>query len=232
MHPVARLEGLVEADVLEGPVAQGLVKRGSELDCRLVIIGARQGSWPSEWLLGGVAERFVAASDRPLLAVHQDAVHAYRRVLVAIDLGEGGRNALAALSRLDLVANWRVRIVHAYDVPFKYIFELAESMAPGGVSAIQRARTYAHADVSAFLSGLGFAELKTTAFVEEGNAYPVIHNAVQRWSADLLVLGSDGKTSIVDQILGSTISEALASCPCDVMIVGRQPSAPMASAEH
>jgi len=66
--------------------------------------------------------------------------------------------------------------------------------------------------------------LKIESVVREGDARSVIVDEAQRWSADLVVLGSHGYTGIKRLLLGSIASSVVSNAPCSVEIVRRKQS--------
>jgi nucleotide-binding universal stress UspA family protein len=72
------------------------------------------------------------------------------------------------------------------------------------------------------LADAGFA---VTTAIEEGVAKSVIVDAACRWPADLVVVGSHGRTGLARFLLGS-VSEGVARySPCSVLIVRTRPQA-------
>ena len=66
------------------------------------------------------------------------------------------------------------------------------------------------------LEGTGF---KVSSSIEEGDARSVILREAEAWDADLIVLGSHGRTGLVRFLIGS-VSEAVARhARCSVQIV-------------
>lgn len=56
--------------------------------------------------------------------------------------------------------------------------------------------------------------------IEEGTAAAVILRTAQEWKADLIVLGSHGRTGIGNAVLGSVAHDVLAGSPCRTIILG------------
>jgi nucleotide-binding universal stress UspA family protein len=64
--------------------------------------------------------------------------------------------------------------------------------------------------------------LKIESAVREGDARSVIVDEAQKWSADLIVLGSHGYTGVKRLLLGSVASSVVSHAPCSVEIVRRK----------
>jgi len=64
--------------------------------------------------------------------------------------------------------------------------------------------------------------LKGESAVREGDARSVIVDEAQKWSADLIVLGSHGYSGIKRLLLGSVASSVASHAPCSVEIVRRK----------
>lgn len=64
--------------------------------------------------------------------------------------------------------------------------------------------------------------LKVELVVREGDARSEIVDEAQKWSADLVVLGSHGYTGIKRLLLGSVASSVVSHAPCSVEVVRRK----------
>jgi len=60
-----------------------------------------------------------------------------------------------------------------------------------------------------------------TMSVEEGNAAGIIIKTAKDWSADVIVLGSHGRTGLGKAVLGSVAYEVLAASPCQTIVVSK-----------
>ena len=140
------------------------------------------------------------------------------KLLLAID---GSMFSEAAAQAVVARANpheTEVRILHVIDIPSP---QFPEMMAyyPGIEHARDAQRGQAEALVSKaaeFLRSKGF---RVTAAVELGNPRSKILDAAEEWNADLIVLGSNGRTRF-DQFLMGSVSDAIARhANCSVEIV-------------
>jgi len=81
-------------------------------------------------------------------------------------------------------------------------------------------------NASAQLQSEGFQEIEIR--VAEGEAPSKIVETAQQWSADFIVLGSQGRASLASVLLGSVTELVARQARCSIMIV-RKPDGPRTS---
>jgi nucleotide-binding universal stress UspA family protein len=64
-----------------------------------------------------------------------------------------------------------------------------------------------------------FKEYKVKTFVEEGNPYEVILKVAKEWDADMIVLGTHGRTGFSHLIMGSVAEKIVRHSEIPVLIV-------------
>ncbi|MGF1514759.1 MAG: universal stress protein [Elainellaceae cyanobacterium] len=74
--------------------------------------------------------------------------------------------------------------------------------------------------------------LAASVALVKGNAGPSICRQAKSWSADLILMGSRGRSSIQEILLGSVSQYVNHHAPCSVLIVHPQPHAEAASPEE
>jgi nucleotide-binding universal stress UspA family protein len=143
------------------------------------------------------------------------------RIVVAYD---GSKNADAAVTEV-LNRLWpegtEVRIVTA--VPVAPLALSAEGLAfyhPMWEKAQAAARDQAHAMVKDVLERFrARPDLRTSFELRDEPPNAALLDVVRRWGADLLVLGSQGKTALGRLFVGSVCHTMVAHAPCTVEIV-------------
>jgi nucleotide-binding universal stress UspA family protein len=86
---------------------------------------------------------------------------------------------------------------------------------PAGEEKLQVRQT-ALADLQGALTGLG---AKGEAIVAEGPAVAVVVATARRLSAELLVIGTRGRTGLARLALGSVAEALIGEAPCSVLVV-------------
>jgi len=112
--PEAERQGVTVAVMVGDPFAT-IVEEAASRQMDLVVVGHPSKSSLRELFLGTTAERVVRFGDHPVLMVDQHANGGYKRVLVAMDLSQGGRRALEWACHI--APDAEVRIVHAWQSP-------------------------------------------------------------------------------------------------------------------
>ncbi len=61
--------------------------------------------------------------------------------------------------------------------------------------------------------------IKAEAIVDEGEPYEVIVNTAKEKNADIIVMGSHGRTGIMRLLMGSVTSRVIGHAGCSVLVV-------------
>jgi len=139
---------------------------------------------------------------------------AFERVLVPIDFSDDSMNALELAQQRFADARATLVLVHAIDA--------AESVSEHTALRGQVVNAQA-ADVQRQLQTLASAHrtgwLEVHALTELGKPAEVILSAAQTWHADLVVMGSHGKTSLVRKLFGGTTYHVARKLDCSVLVL-------------
>jgi nucleotide-binding universal stress UspA family protein len=74
------------------------------------------------------------------------------------------------------------------------------------------------------VDGLTPAGLTTETAVREGDPRSAIVDEAEEWEADLIVVGSHGRTGLSRWLLGSVAQAVVGHAPCSVEVVRRRPA--------
>lgn len=212
----------VRSEIRVGQPDEVLRTVSTELDAELLVVGPHGGR-PGIWrLLGGTAERV--------------ARHAPTSVLLARGLPSGPpQRVLLALSESELVAPmvaWAAYLVERFHATV-VAMHVTNPLAAGalGIAAAEPERRKAQEglrrNAEAWL-GKQVAPIPTKAValnVAFGDVALELLSAVQRFDADLLVIGRHGAARPGAPFLGSTAELTLRSGSGPVLLVARAPAA-------
>lgn len=115
------------------------------------------------------------------------------------------------------------RVLHVDEWPRDLPASLAFAEGPGAAAAIVAAHDLRRANAAALVERavdqLKHAGFRTTSAVVQGDARQNILDQATVWEADLIVLGSHGRTGVTRVLLGSVSDSVSRHAPCSVAIV-------------
>lgn len=142
-------------------------------------------------------------------AISEEGPMLVRRILHPTDLTENSDNALAAAISLAKQNDAELLLVHALPPPIP-VYEIESSVRPEAEEALAK-----------LLKRVTDIGVKAKRVLIKGSA-PVSNNIVRCarfFGADLIVMGTRGRTGISRWLVGSHASRVIARAHCPVMVV-------------
>lgn len=200
---------------LPGPADLAILDIGEEVGADLVIVGATRHGALARSLLGTTAQRVLRASTIPVLVSRDRDFRPTRRILLTTDLSELSANVhergIGLLSVLRQERDLELRSLMVAD---------DDDLLDGDPASGVRGKG-AEGRLEAFLAR-HYAGMMAEGVLRTGEpAREIIAEAVD-WNADLLVLGTHGRTGASRLLIGSVAESVLKSAPCDVLMIPRK----------
>jgi nucleotide-binding universal stress UspA family protein len=144
----------------------------------------------------------------------------FRRILHATDFSGASRPALAKAIALARQNQAPLSIVHALPPPVVPIGGDFGYLPATTYEAIDRsARQHARKQLTALVGRARKAGVRATALLLDGAPHEQIPRAVRRARADLLVIGTHGRTGLSKMLLGSVAERVIRFASCPVLTV-------------
>jgi nucleotide-binding universal stress UspA family protein len=145
------------------------------------------------------------------------------RILVAIDGSAPSQEAIEEVARRPWPSASTVRILCVIQ---PYTPPATEVVLAGATLDEIRARQATEADglTRQARERLAASGLSVETAVREGDARTTIIDVADEWQADLIVVGSHGRTGLKRLFLGSVAQSVVAHAHCSVEVVRRRPS--------
>jgi nucleotide-binding universal stress UspA family protein len=207
------------ASVVLGKLADEIVKAAQQAAADVVIAGAHRHRAIQDVFTGTTAERTIRSIRQPLLVANGVPANLYRHVLAAVDFSSCSADALLAITALGLDKDATVTVLHIFDAPARKHMSLASA---------------SNEDVSHYIAGEeAGAGRELASFVRRTVAFPARHlvrlnqtsaphaicAAAEEVSADLIVVGTHGRSGISRFLLGSVAQGVLHVADQDVLTV-------------
>lgn len=193
-----------------GKPHEQIIHRARIHDAQLVVLGRRGTRGLRDRLLGTTADRVVRYGETPVLVVAIEPHGPYRRPLLATSLDDTASRLLQIASAViepEVVAT----VMHAYHVPFENVTYVVRP--PIRDEDIQ-------AEARRVLDDLlvQHPQLRWRGVLRRGEASSSIMLEQIELDADLVVLGTHGRSGLAHALLGSVAEHVLAAMPCDVLV--------------
>ena len=208
----------VEAEAIYGRAGTVIVEEAERWHPDLVVVGSHGRGSVSASVLGSVGAEVIDHAPCPVLVARKPTVS---KVLAAHD---GSKDADAACRLVGTgVFNAPVRVISVAHVTEP----LSSGVSPTMRSAVQAARReeleqvrHEHETLAErATSALKAAGVDATAEVRVGNAGEEILAAATAWGADLIAMGTRGRTGLTRLLLGSVARQVLHGAKCSVLVV-------------
>jgi nucleotide-binding universal stress UspA family protein len=141
-----------------------------------------------------------------------------RRILLASDFSEASRPALATAVRMAKRDRATLTILHVTEPSMPVTPE--QSTAYAGWDKLEKqSRAWAQRQLAKLTAAATKAGVQAQSRLAEGSAAREIVRAARRDHADLLVIGTHGRTGRAKLFLGSVTAGVVATSACPVMTV-------------
>ncbi|HEU4841617.1 MAG TPA: universal stress protein [Ilumatobacteraceae bacterium] len=216
-------EGRVDARIADGPAGRALVHAAETLGPDVVVVVGHGGSGKTSLLLGSTAHHVVHHAHVPVVVVRGELRLPVRRLVVGVDgfdhdRGVDERSMAALRWALRLPGATHVDVSHADFVPAVAAGPVRE---PGLESDEETAE-----DDSRLRRAIEEATDGTGVAPNGAEIAPVVAAGTGAFAmieasrdADLVVIGTRGRSGLLELIVGSTTLEVMAHAHCPVAVV-------------
>ena len=199
----------ISCHVVEGSPAIALCDVAARLDAGLVVVGATRRGHFWRGILGSTAEGVIRAAAVPVLVLHQPLALPLRRILLTTDLSD---ESVALLRRgIDTVCalegsatEMEMLVVVAFDAMVPPPYPETELVTRAGEAVRLIADRFGG---------------KFETRVRTGEPTVEIVREAEEWKADLVVLGTHGRSGFRPLWLGSTATAAARGLGCNVLVI-------------
>jgi nucleotide-binding universal stress UspA family protein len=200
---------LIKTVCEEGEVHERIVDLAEAENCDLIVMG-RRGRRRSTFI-GSVTARVIGHTQREVLVVPDGTAVGWKTIVLATD---GSKYSAAAAERAVAFAQsygGGLKVISAADVPPEFYAE-----APQAVDDLVRKAKKFVADVKKQAEAAG---VPAETFVGESEAYQAVNNLAREQKADIIILGSHGRTGLRRLLMGSVTEKVIGYAPCPVLVV-------------
>jgi nucleotide-binding universal stress UspA family protein len=204
--------------VVAGDPFDGILKTAADVNADLIVMGSHRKQLLRDIVVGTTIERVIRKGSFPVLMVNNEAQRRYEKVVLPVDMSDASRNAMRVALSTQLISNGAT-LLHAFLSPAKGKMLVAGIDKEPIDNYVASERQRALDELVAFLIENNLSREKWLLRVEEGGPIEVIARAIAVLNPDLLVMGTNGRSSLMKALIGSVTEEALRTFSVDILAV-------------
>jgi nucleotide-binding universal stress UspA family protein len=206
--------------VVTGDPFAGILKTAEDVKTDLIVLGSHRKQILLDIFVGTTIERVVRKGSFPVLMVNHEAQRKYEKIVVPVDMSDPSAHAIHVALSKGLMTDKGATLVHAFTALAAGKMSLVGTDQASIDSYIASERQRVTDELVAFLVSNDLGDRgRWKLRVEEGGAMEIISRAVAQLGADLLVMGTHGRSGLLKALIGSVTEEALRSLNVDILAV-------------
>jgi nucleotide-binding universal stress UspA family protein len=206
----------VDHAVRRGKPFVELITAGREWQADLIAIGG--ASQIEEPFLGNTSERIVRKALVPVMVAKKPLKAEAKIFLVPTDFSACARNAAEAALMLAKCFSGRVVFFHVLELHSFYRIAYAHELGVSVPTAPPLPEEI-EPDWEDFLSGLPLENIDWEKLTGEGHAASAIADQANNVQADMIVIGTHGRSGLPHMLLGSVAEKVVRSASCSVLTI-------------
>jgi nucleotide-binding universal stress UspA family protein len=188
-----------------------LVELADDEESDLILIGTKGMTALKYALLGSVARKVIGFTSKDVLLVSEGARIGWDHILLATDLSPNSKGAENRALELALAYHSKLSILSVMELPTCLYGEAGEL----GCSLPEN-RSKLLDDLQARAASWG---ITPEIMVKQGESYKIIVNTAKAIGADVIVMGSHGRTGLTRLLMGSNTEKVIGHATCPVLVV-------------
>ena len=193
-----------------GDITAAIQRTAADTQSGLVVTGVSRDETMGRFLPGSTVENLARSLFEPLLVVRNRVHGPYRRIVVATDFSESSRYALLAAARF-----FPERELIVYHAHASTMAKLTDASVHSGLCV-----SIVESECAAFLEATILPEeTKLRTVVKYGAIEDTLTQYVREHEIDLVIMGSHGRSGVMNLLLGSTAARLLDWLSCDMLLV-------------
>lgn len=210
----------VEAELLAEPVVASILSLAERCSADVIVAGTRGLTGWKRLVLGSVAARLIRHAQCPVVTLHSADAKRHRpvrKILIATDFSEDAALAADAAARVlgEGGSDRKLVLLHVYHYPVV----LSHEAPPAVASSVEEVVESAGHQLAAIAARICREDVNVEFLVDQGLPSQAIIDQARRIDADLIAMGTQGRSGIDRLFIGSTAERVLSAAPCPVLTV-------------
>ena len=205
---------------LRGAAAVEIVEAAERIGANLILLGTRGVAADHPFAPGTTTEQVIRWSAKPVLAVPREPPLAFANIVCPVDFSDVCARGLTTAIHLARAFRGKLQLLTVVG-PRPGIHPPDPPWAKGAASSEQATTAKRLRELDEFLSRFDFQGVTWEQHVLSGDPAHEIVQRARSTHADLIVMGSSGRTGLPYMLLGSTAVKVARQLPCALLTAKR-----------
>jgi nucleotide-binding universal stress UspA family protein len=213
--------GHVKMEVRIGSAHAELMEACLVAGADLLIMGAR-GSREEPNRVGAIAAKCVRKAPMDVLLVREDAHGPFKHLVTCVDFSDNSKKAVQIALNIAELEKASLDCIHVYQSAIAMSLDYGGLAAPMPISADAHAVEVWESELMDFVRPLQSSSptvFVKTSVIERVNIREAVLDHVKETQADLVVVGTRGKSGLRELLMGTTAERIVAYAPCSVFAI-------------
>ena len=207
----------INSETLLGEIFVEIIHAVQQEGYDLVITGTRGVSAWKQFFVGSTAKRLIRKCPSAVWIVKAEHVHAPKVILAPSDFSEVSRKAVLTGLWLAEKSGAEFHLVHVIDS--RDVRDDLLEHIPSGSSVQDEINGKATERLNEFLESLGPSSVNIVPHLAWGYPWQEIGQIASKHNADLITMGTVGRSGVKGVLLGNTAERILDTCDCSILTV-------------
>lgn len=207
-----------ESRVIFGDPFEGVVRAAKDEDAHLVLIGPHRRQILRDSFLGTTAERTIRLSRTPVIMANGVPAGPYRSIVIVTDLSECSFAAAKAAKDLGLLDRGGIIVLHVLDTSEGGPVVSSSMSMEEAEKRLEENTEQASRELQHLIQRLAIKGSYQVVKLGEESTAMAIDNFAKAAQADLIVIGTHGRTGLEKWMLGSVAESVLRMSDVDVLV--------------
>ncbi|NIN00174.1 MAG: universal stress protein [candidate division Zixibacteria bacterium] len=206
---------VAEPIVVSGTPFDQIMQHAGINDVNVIMVGSGEKEREGKFSLGITAERLIRRSNKPVWVVKRGTHPGIKKILCPVDFSETSARALTNAIHLARNLQAELSVMTVIQDIWRVYPTVGKAAAKKQVVWVKRNES----EFQRFLQKSDFHDVNWNKVIREGNPPQEILSIARQMQADLLVMGSVGRTGLARILVGSVAEKVIRETPCSVITV-------------
>jgi nucleotide-binding universal stress UspA family protein len=207
----SKYQVLIKTLYEEGEPFEKIIDVAEEISADLIVMGKKGMSALEQILMGSVTERVIGYSNTDVLVVPKNASIQWDKIVVAVDVSKYAEKVCKRALDIAKDFNSEINIVSTVEVS-PAVFAIKPEIFD---VQVEKTKQFLKETEIKFQK----ENIVVKLFIEEGEAYEKILELVDKIKAQMIILGTHGRTGLKRLLMGSTCQRVIGLSKVPVLVV-------------